>query len=145
MKIITGVYLLLNTDTNQTYVGSSKNVERRFYQHRYNSKIQNTKLYNDMKSHNFEFVVLTECNEEELKEKEQQFINLLKPYYNRNYANRDIEVNQNDDFNEYHRLYLAKVPEYNEAHKAYCKKWNESHKDYFRNYYYERKRSLKPL
>lgn len=145
MKKISGVYLLLNKNTNQTYVGSSKNIYKRFYQHNYNKNKVITKLYTDMKNNDFDYIILTECNEDDLRVKEQEFINLLKPYYNRNFANRDIEVNQNDDFNEYHRLYLAKVPEYNESHKAYCKKWNESHKDYFRNYYYERKRSVKPL
>ena len=100
-----------------------------------------TKLYNDMKNNEFDFVVLTECSVNELKQKEQYFIDLLKPYYNTNYASRGIETNQADNYNEYHRLYLANVPEYNEAHKAACKKWNESHKDYFKRYYNEHRRS----
>ena len=141
MKEIIGVYMLLNKNTNQFYIGSSKNIDRRFYQHRYNKDRMTTKLYNDMKNNDFDFIVLTECSVNELKQKEQELIDLLKPYYNTNYASRGIETNQADNYNEYHRLYLANVQEYNEAHKAACKKWNESHKDYFKRYYNEHKRS----
>ena len=141
MKEIIGVYMLLNKNTNQCYRGSSKNIDRRFYQHRYNKDRMTTKLYNDMKNNDFDFIVLTECSVNELKQKEQELIDLLKPYYNTNYASRGIETNQADNYNEYHRLYLANVQEYNEAHKAACKKWNESHKDYFKRYYNEHKRS----
>lgn len=140
-EIIVGVYLLLNKNTNQCYVGSSKDIYRRFYQHRYNKDRMTTKLYNDMKNNEFDFVVLTECSVNEIKQKEQYFIDLLKPYYNTNYASRGIGIDQADNYNEYHRLYLAGVPEYNKAHKAACKKWNETHRDYFKEYYNEHKRS----
>ena len=141
MKKIVGVYLLLNKNTNQCYVGSSKDVNRRFYQHNYNKDRMTTKLYNDMKNNEFDFIILTECSVDELKQEEQYFIDLLKPYYNTNYASRSIGINQNDNYNEYHRLYLANVQEYNEAHKAACRKWNESHRDYFKRYYNDHKRS----
>lgn len=133
--------MLLNKTTNQCYIGSSKNIDRRFYQHRYNKDRMTTKLYNDMKNNEFDFIVLTECSVDELKQKEQYFIDLLKPYYNTNYASRGIGIDHADDYNEYHRLYLASVPEYNEAHKAACRKWNETHRDYFKEYYNEHKRS----
>lgn len=141
MKKISGVYMLLNKTTNQCYIGSSKDVNRRFYQHNYNKDRMTTKLYTDMKNNEFDFVVLTECQVDELKQEEQEFIDLLKPYYNTNYASRSIGIDQNDDYNEYHRLYLANVPEYNEAHKAACRKWNEANRDYFKRYYNEHKRS----
>lgn len=135
MKKISGVYMLLNKSTNQCYIGSSKDIDRRFYQHRYNKDRMTTKLYSDMKNNEFDFVILTECQVDKLKQKEQYFIDLLKPYYNTNYASRGIGIDQADNYNEYHRLYLAGVPEYNEAHKAACRKWNQSHKDYFKEYY----------
>lgn len=138
---IIGVYMLLNKTTNQCYIGSSKNISRRFYQHNYNKDRMTTKLYNDMKNNEFDFIVLTECSVDELKQREQEFINLLKPYYNTNYASRGIGIDQNDNYNEYHRLYLAGVPEYNEAHKAACRKWNKTHRDYFKRYYNEHRRS----
>lgn len=141
MKEIIGVYMLLNKTTNQCYVGSSKNISRRFYQHNYNKDRMTTKLYNDMKNNDFDFVVLTECSVGELRQQEQYFIDLLHPYYNTNYASRGIGIDQNDNYNEYHRLYLAGVPEYNKAHKAACRKWNETHRDYFKRYYNEHKRS----
>lgn len=143
MKEISGVYMLLNKNTNQCYIGSSKDVNRRFYQHNYNKDRMTTRLYNDMKNNDFDMVVLTECSVDELKQKEQYFIDLLKPYYNTNYASRGIGINQNDNYNEYHRLYLANIPEYNKAHKAACSRWNQSHRDYFREYYknHDNKRS----
>lgn len=141
MKKISGVYMLLNKSTNQCYIGSSKDIDRRFYQHRYNKDRIITKLYTDMKSNDFDFIVLTECAVDELKQKEQEFIDLLKPYYNTNYASRGICINQNDNYNEYHRLYLAGVPEYNEAHKVACRKWNRSNRSYFKKYYKEHKKN----
>ena len=56
MKEIIGVYMLLNKNTNQCYIGSSKNIDRRFYQHRYNKDRMTTKLYNDMKNNDFDFI-----------------------------------------------------------------------------------------
>ena len=141
MKEIIGVYMLLNKTTNKCYVGSSKDINRRFYQHNYNKDRMTTRLYTDMKNNEFDMVVLTECKVDELKQREQYFIDLLKPYYNTNYASRGIGIDQADDYNEYYCLYLASVQEYNEAHKAACRKWNESHKDYFKRYYNEHKRS----
>ena len=98
MKIISGIYKITNTITGDFYIGSSKNIKRRWKDHKCSSawnKCQNNPLYLDMKKYGldkFVFEILEEAEVEQLKEKEQQFIEMLKPTYNDIRANgRDIE------------------------------------------------------
>ena len=97
MKII-GVYKITNTITGDFYVGSSKNVKLRWAEHKRQSawnKQPNNQMYLDMQKYgvdNFDFQILEVVEPEELKEKEQKFIELLKPTYNSIRANGwDIE------------------------------------------------------
>lgn len=92
MEIISGVYKITNTITNDFYIGSSKNVKRRWLEHKRPSKWNeqpNSPLYLDMKKYGvdkFVFEILAEIEIEQLKEKEQQFIEMLQPTYNNYYA-----------------------------------------------------------
>ena len=97
MKII-GVYKITNTVTGDFYIGSSKDVKRRWANHKCKSKWNekpNSQLYQDMRKYGldkFDFQVIEEVEIEKLKETEQQFIEMLKPTYNNYYANGwDIE------------------------------------------------------
>ena len=97
MKIC-GIYKITNAITGDFYIGSSKNVKRRWADHKCPSrwKIQpNNPMYLDMQKYGtnkFVFEILTEVEEDSLKEKEQQFIQTLKPSYNNRNANGcDIE------------------------------------------------------
>ena len=97
MKIC-GVYKITNAITGDFYIGSSKNVKRRWADHKCPSrwKIQpNNQLYKDMQKYGldkFVFEIIAEIEEEKLKEAEQQFIQTLKPSYNNRNANGcDIE------------------------------------------------------
>ena len=93
MEKISGVYKIINTITNDFYIGSSKNVKRRWAVHKCQSswkKCPNNPMYLDMQKYGvdkFEFQILEEVESCSLKEKEQQFIELLKPTYNSNNAN----------------------------------------------------------
>ena len=88
MKII-GIYKITNTVTNDFYIGSSKDVKRRWTEHKCPSswkRLPNSQLYQDMKKYGldkFDFQVLEVVEPEELKEAEQKFIELLNPTYNR--------------------------------------------------------------
>ena len=90
---ISGVYRITNTITNDFYIGSSKNVKQRWTAHKRQSvwkNCPNNPMYIDMQKYgveNFVFEVIAEVEEEELKEKEQQFIETLKPTYNNRRAN----------------------------------------------------------
>ena len=87
---ISAVYKITNTVTNDFYIGSSKDVKKRWTTHKSSSrwkKYQNNPLYLDMQKYGvdkFDFQILTIAEPEHLKESEQQFIEKLKPTYNYN-------------------------------------------------------------
>ena len=98
MNKIIGVYKITNTVTGDFYIGSSKDVKRRWRQHKCKSiwnQQPNNPLYKDMQEYGldkFIFEVLAEVEKEKLKETEQQYIEKLKPIYNSNRAKGwDIE------------------------------------------------------
>ena len=110
MEIISGVYKITNTVTKDFYIGSSKNIKRRWASHKNPSKWKqcpNNQLYLDMKKYGtnkFAFEILAKVEIEKLKEIEQQFIEKLQPTYNSNNAKgRDIERQK-----EYHKKYQKK-------------------------------------
>ena len=126
MKII-GIYKITNTITGDFYIGSSKNINRRWASHKCQSTWKNNPnnpMYLDMRKYgldNFEFQVLVEVEEGKLKDAEQKFIETLKPTYNdRNANGLDIER-----YKEYH-----KTDKYKESRKEYQKteKGKKSHR-----------------
>ena len=95
---VSAVYKITNTVTGDFYIGSSKNVKRRFAAHKWQStwnKCPNNPMYQDMQKYGvdkFEFEIVEEVEECSLKKMEQQFIETLKPTYNDRKANGlDIE------------------------------------------------------
>ena len=88
MNKISAIYKITNTITNDFYIGSSKNVKKRWADHKCQStwnKCPNNPLYQDMQKYgvdSFAFEILAEVEVEKLKEKEQWFIETLKPTYN---------------------------------------------------------------
>lgn len=97
MSKISAVYKIINTITGDFYVGSSKDVKRRWAEHKRLStwnKCKNNPLYLDMKKFGidkFELEILEEIEIGNLKDKEQQFIETLKPTYN-NYNAKGLDV-----------------------------------------------------
>lgn len=96
MKII-GVYKIVNTVTNDFYIGSSKDVKKRWANHKCPSTWENypnSQLYKDMQKYGvdkFDFQVLLTTESENLKKAEQQFIEKLKPTYN-NIRAKDYDI-----------------------------------------------------
>ena len=88
MNKICGIYKITNTITGDFYIGSSKNVKRRWVYHKIQStwsRYPNYPLYQDMQKfgvNSFVFEILAEVEPDNLKETEQQFIETLKPTYN---------------------------------------------------------------
>lgn len=85
---ISAVYKITNTITGDFYIGSSKNVKKRWAAHKvpstWNQHLNNP-MYLDMQKYGinkFEFQVLEEVEIGNLKDKEQQFIETLNPTYN---------------------------------------------------------------
>ena len=98
MNKISAVYKITNTVTGDFYIGSSNDVKKRWREHKCPSiwnKCPNNPMYLDMRKYGtdkFDFQVLAEVEAEKLKEKEQYFIETLKPTYNSIRANGcDIE------------------------------------------------------
>ena len=135
---ISGVYKIVNTITGDLYIGSSKNVKKRWACHKCPSvwkDYPNKQLYMDMQKYGvdkFEFQILEEAEQEQLKEIEQQFIETLKPTYNQmNAKGWDVERIRKHK-KEYYQSEKGK-----EAAKRGYKKYNQSDKckEYHKMYY----------
>ena len=133
MEKISGIYKITNTITNDFYIGSSKNVKRRWAEHKCKSvwkKCPNNQMYIDMKKYGvdkFEFQVIEVVEPEKLKEAEQQFIETLKPTYNSNRANGFDFERRKEYKKEYNKEYKK---EYNKSdkYKEYQKEYKQSDK-----------------
>ena len=133
MKIC-GIYKITNTITGNFYIGSSKDVKRRWKSHKWPSKwnkYPNNSMYLDMQKYgveNFVFEILEEVEIDKLKETEQQFIEMLKPTYNDRNANGcDIER-----YKEYHKDYnkeYQKEYQKTDKFKKYKKEYDNKYKN----------------
>ena len=120
MEKISGVYKITNTITGDFYIGSSKNIKKRWREHKCQSvwkNYPNKQLYKDMMKYGvdkFDFQILAEVEADKLKETEQKFIETLKPTYNSNRANGlDIER-----YKEYKKEYMKEyIKEYEKSEK----------------------------
>lgn len=128
-----GVYKIENTITGDFYIGSSIDVKRRWREHKRPSRWKanpNSQLYKDMKKYGvdkFDFQILTEVEPEQLKETEQQFIEMLKPTYN-NYNAKGLDVERyKEHLKEYSKEY-HKSDKYKEYNKEYIKEYQKSDK-----------------
>ena len=138
MEKISAVYKITNTITGDFYIGSSKDVKRRWANHKWPSawnKQPNSPLYKDMQKYGvdkFVFEILEEVEVEQLKEKEQEFIEKLKPTYNNIRANGWDFERRKETQKEY-----QKSEKYKECKKEYNKsdKGKETHKKANNKYY----------
>lgn len=89
---ISAVYKITNEVTKDFYIGSSKDVKRRWQNHKCPSKWAeqpNSLLYKDMRDYGldkFSFEIVAEVEPEYLKEEEQKYIEMLQPSYNNSNA-----------------------------------------------------------
>ena len=142
MNKIRAVYKITNTITGDFYIGSSKDVKIRWKSHKWPSmwkRYPNNPMYLDMQKYGidkFVFEILTEVEEEKLKETEQQFIETLNPTYNDRNAN-GFDVERYKEYNkEYQKEYdkeYHKTDKFKEYQKEYHKtdKFKEYHKQYY--------------
>lgn len=119
MVIVIGVYRITNLATGDFYIGSSKNIKRRWADHKCPTrwKLRPSKLYQDMQKYgldNFKFEVIEETTEEERTHREQYYIETLKPSYN-------ILRAEGIDKNEYQRKYRELT--------HYQQEWDKTHRD----------------
>lgn len=87
-KSISAVYIIKNAITNEIYIGSSSNVQNRWHVYKNSTnylRYPNNLLYRSIHKYgikNFEFSILEECDVNKLLEREQFYIDKLKPEYN---------------------------------------------------------------
>ena len=135
---ISGVYKITNTVTNDFYIGSSKNVKKRWACHKCPSvwkDYPNKQLYMDMQKYGidkFDFQILAEVESEKLKETEQQFIEKLLPTYNK----MNAKGWNTERYKESHKKYTQSEKGKEAAKRGY-KKYNQSEKckEYHKMYY----------
>jgi len=83
-----GIYCIINIKNGKQYIGSSKNIRTRLYNHFYTLKklkhcnilLQNS--WNNNTENDFNFYILEKCEENKLISREQFYIDILKPLYN---------------------------------------------------------------
>ena len=141
---ISGIYKITNTATGDFYIGSSKDVKRRWIEHKCQSRWKNypnNQMYMDMQKfgvNNFVFEVLAEVEESFLKEKEQEFIETLNPTYNQmnakglnteRYKETKKEYRKSNKFKKYQEEY-QKTDKGKKSKKEYEKteRYKETHR-----------------
>ena len=133
-EIISAVYKITNIITGDSYIGSSKNIKRRWTDHKKPStwkRCPNNQMYLDMKKYGkdkFEFQILAEVEPEKLKVAEQQFIEKLKPTYN-NYRASGWDIERRKEYlkeynKEYQKSYKYKEYDKSEKRKKAKKEYN---------------------
>ena len=129
MNKISAVYKIVNTVTRDFYIGSSINVKRKWANHKCPSNWKrhpNSKLYQDFHKYGvdkFDFQILVMRDPDQLKEKEQEFIEMLQPTYN-NYMANGIDVERRK---EHHKDYMSKYQQSNRGKEVQ----NKASKKYF--------------
>lgn len=87
---ISGIYCIINIENSKKYIGSSKNIRQRLWSHRAelrHNKHENAHLqsaWNKYGEQLFDYYVMEQCGENELLEREQWYIDTVKPEYNMN-------------------------------------------------------------
>ena len=125
MSKISAVYKITNTITGDFYVGSSKNVKRRWADHKCQSTWRNNPnnpMYLDMQKYGldkFSFQMLAEVEIEQLKETEQKFIEKLKPTYN-NYNANGFDIERRKEYQKQYQKQYQKT----DKRKKYNKEYN---------------------
>ena len=143
MEKISGIYKITNTITGDFYIGSSKDVKRRWESHKWPStwnECPNSPMYIDMQNYGvdkFVFEILEEVEIASLKEAEQQFIETLKPTYNSNRAN-GIDIERKKEYNKEYQKEYRKSDKCKEYHKEYEK--TDKRKEYLKSDEYKESR-----
>lgn len=82
-----GVYKITCLSNDKIYIGSSRNISRRFCHHKNSlrkEKHHNHYLQEDWNKYgeeNFKFEILEECKEDERYDLEQKYLDLLRPFW----------------------------------------------------------------
>ena len=127
---ISGVYKITNSITGDFYIGSSKDIKLRWAKHKCPSihkQQPNSKLYKSMASYgldNFTFEIIEKTDN--LREREQYWIEQLKPSYN-NYRAKGWDIERSKEAHK--RIYKKWYEIHRDEHLAYNKAYRQAHRD----------------
>ena len=105
-KGLSGVYKITNLNTGEFYIGSSKNLQKRYREWRadFNSKRHFNWFYtNKIENFEFEVIELVESTKDKLLEREQHWVDKLKPILNKQIENVKGGNNFRGNFNKLKR------------------------------------------
>ena len=125
---ISGIYKITNTVTGKFYIGSSKDVKRRWAAHKCQSKwkqCKNNQMYLDMRKYGvdkFDFEILAEIEADSLKETEQQFIEKLQPAYN-NYNAKGWDFERYKEYKKEYQKEYYKSDKGKKSRRKSCNKY----------------------
>lgn len=120
-----GVYSITNIKTGKVYIGSSKNINERWWRHKYDLKLNKhsnrhlQRSYNKYGENAFRFQVIEYCEESERHSLEENYINAYKKHqevYNIAPVEKPPVVHM---ANELNGMYRGDVPSPNEIAKEY--------------------------
>lgn len=146
---ISGIYKITNTVTGDFYIGSSKDIKQRWACHKCQSKwneCPNNPMYQDFQRYGvnkFEFEILEEVEIDSLKKTEQQFIETLKPTYNRCNA-KGLNIERRKETHKKAQKEYEKTDKRKKAKKEYNKEYQKSdkYKEYQKEFYKEHNNQL---
>ena len=138
---ISAVYKITNTVTCDFYIGSSKDVKKRWNEHKCQSKwneCPNNPMYLDMQNYGvdkFVFEVLEVVEPDFLKEAEQQFIEKLQPTYNSCNA-KGLNIERRKETHKKAQKKYEKTDKRKKAKKEYNKEYHKTdkYKEYQKEY-----------
>lgn len=130
-----GIYCITNPN-NKIYIGSSKNINRRWNQYK-NLSCKNQKgIYSSLIKYgvdNHKFEIIYECTKEELLDKEQMFLDFYKPT-----LNCSTKATNNVLYGEDNPKWKGGVKKNSEYQKNYQHEYYLKNKERKSKYYAER-------
>lgn len=129
MEKISAVYKIVNTVTGETYIGSSKDVKKRWTFHKSLStwkRYANSLLYQDFQKYGldkFDFEIIEETDD--LKNREQYFISLLSSEYNIRVATTGLS---REDYNKQYYKEYKKSEKWKESNRKASRKYRQTEK-----------------
>lgn len=129
-----GIYKIVNKINNKIYIGQSKDIEKRWINHRsdannIHSHCYNYPLYRAFRKYgleNFDFQVIEECSVEELNKKEQYWITYYDSFFN-GYNQTFGGDSSSNTINKEKIIGIIKDLETTDLfHKQIAEKWNIS-------------------
>lgn len=137
-----GIYKITNNINQHCYIGQSRNIQKRWNNHKIaayneNDRGYNYPLYKAIRKYglkNFSFEIIEECPIEELNNKEYYYIQLLSPSYNQTEGGDYQVVAQKLSYEQVKEIQTILIQDINGivSHKKLAEKYNV-HKDTIRD------------